>query len=306
MRDVNMMRSRFGFPNMDISEDKDVQGLRDPTPFTSSFGILEAEDGQVTFRLVDDQVANVLANKAHGLRMRSKKFLTEFEIIDGQAKGPKQAKCSEKAVLRFTYAYAPLRAEDATFSLEAMDGARVKSGSGPAPVLLRVPKQPFQGIVRRLTHNAFLNMEGCYTQQSMVTLSGAQFNDEERYIARSREDSCKPPLVNLKDSFMFFYQCNDQLMNISQEKQGVVALIVRHSMPTHRVTQVPWVDLSVSFLTHDTLGLLAPQYQMLPGLKRSIIMNQAEYELFQQVFEVFELECFPPGGPEALRLEATS
>ena len=284
MCEVNRMRCRFGFPQLDVSQDNSDR--------PGSFSIVSDEHGQVTFRLVDDRVAKSLAGGTGGLRIRSNNSPFEFEITDCQST---VSTASGKALLKFTYAYAPLRAEEAIFSFEDIGVVQVKR-SAPAPVLLRIRKRPFQGIVRRLTHNTFLNMEGCYPPQSMVTLSGAQFNDEERYISRSREDSCKPPLVNLKDSFMFFYQCNDKLMNISQNEQGVVALIVRHSMPTHRNTGVPWVDLSVSFLTHDNVGLLAPQYQNLPGLKRSIIMNQAEYELFQQVFEVFELQCFAPGG----------
>ena len=286
---VNRMRCRFGFPPMDVSHS--TQSLQEPPTFSSSFGIVADEGGEVLFRLLDNQVAHVLANRPKALQLRSKSSM-DFEIVCQTT--------SEKTLLHFTYAYGNLCSEEARFSLEVDAAPFLRSG--PAPVLLRVGKRPFQGIIRRLTHNTFLNMEECYTQQSMVTLSGAQFDDEERYISRSREDSCKPPLVNLKDSFMFFYQCNDKLMNISQQGQGVVALIVRHSMPTHRTTGVPWVDLSVSFLTHDNVRLLAAQYQNLPGEKRSIIMNQAEYELFQQVFEVFELQCFAPRpGMELLK-----
>ena len=117
-------------------------------------------------------------------------------------------KGEQGALLSFAFGAAPLDPEKAAFESESSEALR-----------LRMPKCAFQGIIRRFSETCFLhNQRAAYKQQGMVTISGAQFSQEEKYISRSRDCSQCPPLVALKDSFMFFYQTQDTLFHLVQAR----------------------------------------------------------------------------------------
>lgn len=121
----------------------------------------------------------------------------------------------------------------------------------------------------------------------MVTCSGMQMSEEEKYIARSRGVDDVLPLIAVKESLTVIFQHQDTIRFVLHtEKKGGVALLLLHGIRReHRYGTIA-ADLSFCFLTHDILDDVIPWWQSSlrdSGSKsRTIVVTDNECALMLQ------------------------
>ena len=123
-----------------------------------------------------------------------------------------------------------------------------------------------------------------YTSEGIVSISGFQASTKERFIIGSRGNEEKPPLVGLKETAMVFLQCQDEpVYQLVTKELGVAVLIINHGLLQDHCTGIPYVDLSVCILKHETLGEVVPLWMKFVPTKgiRSINCSPSEIELFK-------------------------
>ncbi len=109
----------------------------------------------------------------------------------------------------------------------------------------------------------------------MMTVSGLQMSDEEKFVSRTRAPSDIPALIGLKDTAMFFFQVQDErVMQIIVSENGtagnkIYALVIHHGVRREVRSGTPAADLSIYFLrTAPTTT-----YWSSPGGKRRMEMK---------------------------------
>ncbi|CAE8638648.1 unnamed protein product [Polarella glacialis] len=159
------------------------------------------------------------------------------------------------------------------------------------------------------------------SREFMVTVSGLQMSQAEKYISRSRNGCDVPPLIALKDSLMFFFQVpEDRLFHLAVLEEGqtdnigtpnVCGLVLHHGLRQEHRTGLPAADISLCFLDESILNeVLSHWFELLEShgkrdSMRNIIMTPAEFELRKQLSKLLVLrrkwDVPHPELPAALR-----
>lgn len=129
----------------------------------------------------------------------------------------------------------------------------------------------------------------------MVTASGIQMSDEEKFISRSRELHQIPALIALKDTAMFFFQRQDDaIMQIAVSEDGkdhnVHAIALHHGVRREVCNGTPVADVSICFLEFGFLQEVLPWWQTTYDPRsanggsgmRNVMCTTSEYELLKQ------------------------
>eukprot|EP00659_Diplonema_papillatum_P016703 gene16703-25638_t len=298
---LRALRTHFGFP--DFASETGTSG-------DERAGTIEMEterSADVVFRFVAPAPA-LARNGARALLLRRLEggAASDFEVVDSEESSKATAR-----LVSFSFGSTCLAADLAKFET----CGKTSSDATGCVVRMTVPKRAYEGVVRGHTESSFIRMNECYPDLSMDSFSGMQMDEKEGYIARSREASDVPPLIALKDSFMFFYQCRyERVFLLTNRKNDKGFFIINHGLLTNRETGIPWVDVSVCMLTpgisNDVLPLMTKLEQrikegLIPNGKsngiRFIFAMDPELDLFRRVLEVFHLQCFAPPPPSAPR-----
>ena len=124
----------------------------------------------------------------------------------------------------------------------------------------------------------------------MVSVSGLQMSQEEKFQSRTWQQKDIPPLTALKDTAMYFFQKPDDVafgLCVGEATHGV---IIHHGIRREHRTGIPAADISICFLnadgsTNDVVYWFQREIAH-PNLS-NIVCNPAEYELLKMYVAMF-------------------
>lgn len=139
--------------------------------------------------------------------------------------------------------------------------------------------------------------------------SGLQMTEEEKFVARSRPPGEVPPLLALKDTLMFLFQCSDEvLFAIQVDEAGARgapprgAVLLHHGLRREHRTGVIAADVSVCFLEPTVASVLSPFMQTLLRrfpLSRTIRISAGEFQILRPVVAAMAARAKDAGGVRA-------
>jgi len=110
-------------------------------------------------------------------------------------------------------------------------------------------------------HEAWLSVASI-SRGFMIIISGMQMDELEKLISRSETLSECPPLVDLKDTFTFFFQRSEHpyvCRPISGTRgPDIGALVLQHGFRRDHRTGYPAADISICFLERSFIWEVVP------------------------------------------------
>ena len=142
------------------------------------------------------------------------------------------------------------------------------------------------------TSDEFAKLRVPMSNQTMITYSGMQFTRQDREIMGrcGRHHELMPPMINLKESMNFFFQCqNEHFFNIALPVNDVHALVVVQERVFDLQHRSPAVDMAFCLLHLSFVAKVVIEWQAMAPLNetRCITVNEAEFELLKKVLPYF-------------------
>ena len=174
-------------------------------------------------------------------------------------------------------------------------GSRVLLSRKRWVVSLHLPKSryPFSSFALQRYQS---KREGCLVPSGLsdgglVVISGLQASSKERFLISSRGTDQKPALVGLKETAMVFLQCsNEPMYQLATKELGVAVLVFNHGLLQDHCSGVPWADLSVCVLRHETLNEVVRHWSQIKTKEpvRHVNCSPEELELFKEFDRAFQ------------------
>ncbi len=177
-------------------------------------------------------------------------------------------------------------------------GINIKLMRKTNKVILHNPRafQPFEEekplfIVN--TEKEFSLSPFALSKDAIVSLSGQQFTKLERDKMKTSDqnDSLLPPLIQVKKSFLHFFQTTDYFYNFVHPTKGVVGLVIINNRMFDYESRTPVVDLAFCFLEESFVNTVAPLWiqimNELNQLVSSIDVNDSMFEQLKKVLYYF-------------------
>ena len=133
------------------------------------------------------------------------------------------------------------------------------------------------------------------SDQLMISFCGMQFTKQERVIMEKcgRDFNQMPPMINLKESFNFFFQCQDDYFFNIEAAFDTRALIIVQDRVLNLQHDTPAVDLAFCFLEQSFVDKVTQQWQKITHLHtRDIEADEAELELLKKTLTYFAKRTF--------------
>ncbi len=130
----------------------------------------------------------------------------------------------------------------------------------------------------------------------LLTISGMQMTNEEKFISRSRGDENIPVFISLKENFINFFQQRGYnkfslAFRGAQDQPNVQAVIIHNGLRREHRHGTLVADLSICFLKHHFMEEVLPWLGKTFSRDAALLWSNAEeFDLFKRIITLFRMQ----------------